>query len=271
MSKTWTEYINEWSTHLTAGGRAPGTIKLRVAHITNVSIALGVVTPIDVDSPALERFIARDDWSPATKRSYRSTITTFFRWLHARGYVEADPSASLPTVLQPRQLPRPAPESATHTALRVLDDRTRLMVALMALCGLRRAEVAALHTSALMDSIHGPVLRIIGKGGHARMVPVPGWIAADLKARRGWVFPGQIDGHLSPRRVGELVRDALPGDLTAHTLRHRYGTIAYGRSRDIRAVQELMGHAKLETTAAYVAVDAEERLRAAESAWTCTG
>lgn len=73
-----------------------------------------------------------------------------------------------------------------------------------------------------------------------------------------------VSGHLSARRVGELVAEALPGRWTAHTLRHRYATLAYQRTGDLRAVQELLGHAKPETTARYTLV-APPTLRAVAS------
>ena len=124
-----------------------------------------------------------------------------------------------------------------------------------------------MHSSRLLDTIHGPAIHVTGKGGHERVVPCPGHLANAIRQRRGWTFPGQIDGHLSPRRVGELVADVLPGALTGHTLRHRYGTTTYRESGDIRAVQELLGHARLDTPALYVDVDAAAMAAAAAGAW----
>lgn len=70
------------------------------------------------------------------------------------------------------------------------------------------------------------------------------------------MFPGRIGGHLSPRRVGELVNEALPGAWTIHKLRHRAGSRWWATSgRDLASVQDLLGHADPKTTRVYVATD----------------
>lgn len=78
----------------------------------------------------------------------------------------------------------------------------------------------------------------------------------------GYLFPGTDDGHLSPRWVGKLMARALPDHWTAHTLRHRFATRAYRGSRNLRAVQLLLGHSSVATTERYTAVDDDE-IRAA--------
>lgn len=70
------------------------------------------------------------------------------------------------------------------------------------------------------------------------------------------------------RRVGELVGGVLPPGVTAHALRHRFATVVYARSRDIRAVQTLLGHAKLDTTMVYVGVSDASTTTAAATAWS---
>ena len=78
--------------------------------------------------------------------------------------------------------------------------------------------------------------------------PVPGAAAAG-----GWLFPGQVDGHLSPDYVGTLLRRLLGRGYSAHTLRHRFASRAYAGTRDLLAVQNLLGHSKPETTQRYIA------------------
>ena len=79
---------------------------------------------------------------------------------------------------------------------------------------------------------------------------------------RGYLFPGRDNGHLSPRYVGKMIRDLLPGDWTMHTLRHRFGTRAYALTSDLLLVQEMLGHASPTTTRRYVEYD-RARMRAA--------
>lgn len=267
MDLNWTELERGWRQHMHAGGRATGTVELRSAHLRAAARHLRK-PPATVTTADLTDYLTARHWSPATMRSVRSSLRGAFEWAHAAGHIADDPTAGLPTVLQPRPVPHPASEAATNAALRTIDPRTRLMVELMALAGLRRGEVATMRGDAVTDRPGGPAIRVTGKGGHTRIVPIPGHVAAAIRARgAGWTFPGQIDGHLSPRRVGDLVRDVLPSGVTAHSLRHRYATAVYARTRDIRAVQALLGHARLDTTMVYVAVDDDATTRAAATAW----
>lgn len=116
----------------------------------------------------------------------------------------------------------------------------------------------------------GDSLRVIGKGGHVRVVPLPDGLASALRDHAGGsglVFPSpQRPGQpLTAGHVAKLVTAYLPRGLTMHTLRHRCGTVAYAATRDLRAVQELLGHAKPETTARYVQVP-DDAVRAAVTA-----
>jgi len=80
----------------------------------------------------------------------------------------------------------------------------------------------------------------------------------------GWLFPSSWDHGkpLTPIYVGEIVADALPQGWSMHKLRHRFATRAFRGSRNIRAVQELLGHASVATTQRHTATDSDE-LRAA--------
>lgn len=95
-------------------------------------------------------------------------------------------------------------------------------------------------------------LRVLGKGGHERMVPLPEQLVTEIQRRpQGYLFPSPRGGHLTPHHLGKVVSANLPGELTTHTLRHRCATVAYAGTLDLRPVQELLGHAKPETTAIY--------------------
>lgn len=137
---------------------------------------------------------------------------------------------------------------------------------LAAQCGLRRSEIARTRREDVEPDLVGYALRVAGKGGHVRLVPLPDDLAAAILDRGpGWLFPSSHGGHLTPHHLGKIVSRHLPPGFTTHTLRHRCGTVAYRETRDLRAVQELLGHAKPETTAIYTQVP-DGALRAAIAA-----
>lgn len=137
------------------------------------------------------------------------------------------------------------------------------MVMLAAYAGLRRAEIARAHTSWIVAD--GLVVR--GKGGRVRHVPLhPSVGGRLLQLPPGYVFPGKIDGHLSPDRVGHILSKLLGPGWTGHTLRHRFATLGYAEERDLLAVQQLLGHSKPETTARYTQVDEQSLTRAVMAA-----
>lgn len=142
------------------------------------------------------------------------------------------------------------------------------MLVLAAEAGCRRAEIAAARREDLEIGVKGACLRIVGKGSHARMVPISDSLARLIADRpAGWLFPSTVAGqHLAPAYVGQLMSALLPGDWTAHTLRHRFATAAYAVDHDLRAVQELLGHASVATTQVYTAVPDGAKRRAASGA-----
>lgn len=71
------------------------------------------------------------------------------------------------------------------------------------------------------------------------------------KSGSEWVFPGRWSGHTSPETVGAALGDLLGAGWSAHSLRHRFATLAYRAQRDLLTVQRLLGHSKPETTARY--------------------
>ena len=137
------------------------------------------------------------------------------------------------------------------------------MVRLAGQIGLRRAEVARCRREDFERGFEGWSVRVVGKGGHTRVLPVPDDLARTVaRMPWGWLFPNGHGSHLSPDYVGRLLSRDLPRGYSGHSLRHRCGTTAYAATRDLLAVQALLGHARPETTAGYVALP-EDSVRAA--------
>jgi integrase/recombinase XerC len=140
-------------------------------------------------------------------------------------------------------------------ALAQAEPRTRLMLRLAAEAGLRRGEIAQIRDTDIVDGIGGPQLLVHGKGGKARVIPISPDLGKRITEKPGWLFSDGLGGHIGARRVGVLCSEALPGEWTLHTLRHRFATRAYRGTRNLRAVQIILGHASVATTERYTAVD----------------
>lgn len=258
--------LEKWGDYLTAAGRPATTRTLRLYHLSRLA-ADYPAGPASVDVDELVTWLASHDWAPNTRRSYRASLRAYWAWANATGRQNTSPAALLPVVTIPRSQPRPTPEIAYRTALIRADERARLAIRLAGQCGLRRGEIARLRGEDLEQDLLGWSLRIAGKGGHVRMVPVEDDLASRIRERGpGWIFPSSHGGHLTPHHLGRIVSAHLPGNLTTHTLRHRCGTVAYAATKDLLAVQELLGHAKPETTRLYTAIprdDVRAAMRAA--------
>ena len=250
-----------------AAGRSRGTVELRRHQLRRLAAAYPA-GPGALRERDLVRWLASHDWSRETLRSHRAALVGYFAWAARLGLVTRSPAEGLPPVAARPPMPKPAAEAAVMAGRSGPDGRTRLMVALGAFAGLRRAEIATSRGDWLIETPGGWALLVRGKGGRLRLVPVPNWLAAEISAvGPGWLFPGAVDGHMSPAWVGKLVGRALPAGVTCHQLRHRFATRAYAGSRDLLAVQQLLGHTKPETTAAYVALASDSLRVTAQAAW----
>lgn len=259
--RTWAAAIEEFLVHLEAGGAAAGTIKLRRTYLNRLAASQPDLT--HVTTASIERWLARPDWKPETRKSARASATTFFAWASRRGLVPGDPAEHLPPVRIPDCDPRPAPrdvvKATCQQAASTGDPRDPLMVQLALLCGLRVREVARVHS----DDVEGDQLRIRGKGGRARLVPLPPVLLLALRNRKGYLFPGREDGHLSTAYVQKKIQRLMPRGWTPHTLRHAAAEAVYEESGcDLFATQAFLGHSKPETTKRYVPVN-RKRMRSA--------
>ncbi|WP_375552901.1 tyrosine recombinase XerC [Roseovarius mucosus] len=216
------------------------------------------------------------DVGPRSLARKLSAVKSFYRWLSEREGFE--PTAVLATRSPKfqRKLPRPLSPEAASDMINTLDAqsltpwiaaRDQAVVTLLYGCGLRISEALSLTGA---DLPLGQVLRIIGKGGKERLVPViePARAAVAQYARlcpydiprNGPLFLGARGGALSPRLIQKVMEQAraqlgLPATATPHAMRHSFATHLLNAGGDLRAIQELLGHASLSTTQAYTGVD----------------
>lgn len=254
MQWGWGMAIDAYLLYLAAGGSPSTTIELRGYQLRRLARALPS-GPLSVETADLVDWMAARGWSPSTLRSHRQTFIGFFGWMVDSGARSDSPATGLPTVKPPPPSPRPVGHDAYLMALELAPPRERLMLRLAGELGMRRSEVAQVHRDDLVQDLTGWTLVVHGKGGKRRLLPLPDSIAHDLLAEDpGWLFPGRVDGHISPAWVGKIVARLLPEGYSMHKLRHMFATDAYGVDRDLFTVQDLLGHASPTTTRAYVLV-----------------
>ncbi|QGX99306.1 tyrosine recombinase XerC [Roseovarius faecimaris] len=216
------------------------------------------------------------DVGPRSLARKLSAVKSFYRWLSEREGFEPTAVLSTRSPKFQRKLPRPLAEDAAREMIATVEmqsatpwvaARDQAVVTLLYGCGLRISEALGLTGR---DMPLGEALRIIGKGGKERVVPVipaaQDAVAAYLRlcpyepAPDDPVFRGVRGGPLSPRAVQKVVERTrlqlgLPASATPHAMRHSFATHLLNAGGDLRAIQELLGHASLSTTQAYTAVD----------------
>ncbi|MEO0753087.1 MAG: tyrosine recombinase XerC [Pseudomonadota bacterium] len=206
-----------------------------------------------------------------------SAVKSFYRWLSERQGFDATPVLSTRAPKFQAKLPRPLTVDAAKDVIDLMDvqsatpwinARDQAVVTLLYGCGLRISEALSLKGR---DAPMGDSLRITGKGGKERIVPVitPAREAVAQYMRAAPfdfqpdapLFRGVRGGALNPRQVQKVVAAVrlqlgLPASVTPHAMRHSFATHLLNAGGDLRAIQELLGHASLSTTQAYTAVDA---------------
>ena len=261
----WRRSIEGWTDTLKAAGLSAQTIKSRRYKMVHLAALLMPSGPEDVTTEQIVQVFARRQWRPETRKAYRNTISSFFRWLHKSGRRSDDPSLDVPRVKKPHAHPRPCPDRYIAAAMEMATTSERLMIRLGAECGLRRGEIARVHSDDVVADNAGRSLIVRGKGDKQRIVPLPDDLAGIIMDARGYLFPGRFGGHVEESYIGDHISRLLPDGYAAHTLRHRFATTAYAATHDLFVVAELLGHESVETTEHYVAMP-DGRLREATAA-----
>lgn len=274
---SWSALIDAYCAWLASSGQTAATIRLRHRTLAQIARGLGKPPAAVTGDDLVNWFAHQEHWSRETRRNNRSTVRGFLAWAYEHSHVTEYLGNKLPSVRMTPPAPRPVPDPIISAALESCDLRTALMLRLASEAGLRRAEVAGVRTDDVTDTAGGCSLIVRGKGDKTRTVPISAALGRRIRAgaaghtpgapAHGWLFPAPIpDQHLTPEHVGAMVGCALPPGYTMHKLRHRYATTAYRASRNLRAVQTLLGHASVATTERYTAVDDDEIRQAAMAA-----
>ena len=217
--------------------------------------------------------------SPATVNRKSACLRSFYRHLRREELLDGDPAASIAPPRRGRRLPHVLSRSEVAALIEhpagtePIDLRDRALLELMYACGLRASEAIGLEVTDL--DLEELVLRAHGKGSKERLIPV-GRTAADTVRRylargRGRLVGGAVEPHLFVNyRGGALTRQGLykivdrhakavglADKMSPHTLRHTFATHLLAGGCDLRAVQEMLGHADVATTQLYTHLSSE--------------
>jgi integrase/recombinase XerD len=267
------------------GGHSTNTVESYLRDLQRVASyaeGQGVHDPASVTPSLLREFVftLKDlGLSPATIRRQVSAIRTYYRFLVAEGLVPIDPSDRLESPRRGRRLPPTLSVAEVEAMLQAADPdhplawRDRALIELGYGAGLRVSELCGLTLGDLR--FDEGVVRVIGKGSKERLVPVGrnviGTVSVYLHQVRPNLDRGKGRNRVLLNRRGEpLSRVGAWGvvkrlataagvtkPVTPHTLRHTFATHLLEGGADLRAVQEMLGHADLSTTQIYTHIDRE--------------
>jgi integrase/recombinase XerC len=271
------------------GGLSPASVRAYSTDIDRFAqwaSRSGAEGPTDVDRIVLRRYLAflsTRRYSKATIARTAASLRSYFQWCAKRGLVGADPSARLSAPAPDSRLPRvlghaeldqllePAPDPDAGQPDEV-DRRDDAVLELLYGSGLRVAELCGLDVGDL--DLARRVVTVTGKGAKQRQVLIhdrcanalEDWLGGPRMAMAGPESPAEAlfynrrGSRLGPRDVRRLLDRRSPVPTHPHALRHSFATHLLDGGADLRVVQELLGHASLQTTQVYTHVSKERLL-----------
>ncbi len=226
--------------------------------------------------------LAQQGRKPRSAARLLSCLRQFYQYLLRRGLIQEDPSARVESPKLGRPLPKSLSESEVEALLGAPDTRDargyrdRTMLEVLYASGLRVTELVTL-TPSQVSLIQG-VVRVLGKGGKERLVPLgeeaSAWLRDYVRGPRSELLGHRVSDYLFPTSRSECmtrqafwllikryaVEAGVVKPLSPHTLRHAFATHLLNHGADLRVVQMLLGHSDLSTTQIYTHV-ARERLK----------
>jgi integrase/recombinase XerC/integrase/recombinase XerD len=202
-------------------------------------------------------------YKPKTLHRMISTLSSFYRYLYTQGAVLANPMVG---VERPRIKDQELKYLKHSQVIRLIDsipdERDRLIIRTIYATGVRVSELAGINIEDIDFDEH--TIRIRGKGGKIRMVFIDNETLSALGAFignriSGPLFPGQQGKNISSRTIQHIFRKYAPAGITPHKIRHSYASELYRRSKNLRVVQENLGHSSIKTTEIYLHTDLDER------------
>jgi integrase/recombinase XerC len=285
--------VADWLAELAEQRRlSPHTVSNYRRDLGRLLVAAEEIPLAQLQNLHIRRFVAQLHGQGLNGRSLARLLSAwrgFFAWLGERGAVPANPCLGIRAPKSPRLLPKALSVDETARLLQpvdnddpVLEARDTAMFELFYSSGLRLAELAALDCAALESALNEGEIRVLGKRAKLRLVPVGSHARQALAAWAGVreqlaepgepaLFVGQRGRRISHRvieqRLGRrAVLLGLPRHVHPHMLRHSFASHVLQSSGDLRAVQEMLGHASIASTQVYTHLDFQHLAKVYDSA-----
>lgn len=261
--------LQEWMLWQLAARLSEPTVNERVRVIAQFAVespnGAAFAQPIDI-----VRWLAKHtEWSSSTAATYHSYLRAWYNWLAVMDYRANNPMIKIATPRYPERVPRPVSDDDLVLLLTTpMHHRTRVMILLAALAGLRVSEIARVRGDDV--DVKMPRMHVIGKGGKRSWLPLHPLLvdASSTMPRRGWWFPAnsrRLGDHVLGKSVSDIIGQAMRRSGargTPHGLRHWHGSTLLEDGADLRTVQELLRHKSVATTQIYTRVTDERRTAA---------
>ncbi|MBS1226788.1 MAG: tyrosine recombinase XerC [Proteobacteria bacterium] len=253
-------------------------LRVLAESVAELSVQPGSLTLATIESHHIRRFIAQLHARGLGGRSLARMLSAwrgYYRWLGRRGDTQHNPADGVRAPKSPKALPKVlSPDEANRlldcSSDELIDVRDQAMFELFYSSGLRLAELAALDVDCLADLVAGEV-RVLGKRSKLRLVPVGSQARAAVAAwalrrvelaaiEESALFVGSRGRRINPRVIEQRLKrralaQGLPTSVHPHMLRHSFASHVLQSSGDLRAVQEMLGHASIASTQVYTHLD----------------
>lgn len=224
-------------------------------------------TSVDVSPVIVNDFLAfvssMQTYKPKTFHRIISTLSSFYRFLSTQDVVSINPLLGID---RPRIKQQEIKYLKHNQVLRLIDSiddpRDKLIVRTIYATGVRVSELCNMNIEDIDFDEH--TIRIRGKGDKIRLVFVDEDTLAEIlkfvgTRITGPLFVGQQGKHISSRAIQHIFKHYAPSGITPHKIRHSYASELYKRSKNLRVVQENLGHTSIKTTEIYLHTDIDER------------
>jgi integrase/recombinase XerC/integrase/recombinase XerD len=266
--KSYVEILNRFARYVWLRRHRPDRITYQWKDLAAARVDTEVEVPNSWVSDFLSFLTSLRRYHPRTLHRIISTLSSFYKFLRLQGVVEANPVADMerPKV-KGQELVYMKHSQVLELLGAIPDLRDRLVVRTIYATGVRVSELSGIQVKDIDFASH--TIRVKGKGGKIRIVFMDGETLEEIRAfigdrREGPLFPGQMGKAISPRTIQFIFRKYAPPGITPHKLRHSYASELYSRSKNLKVVQENLGHSSIKTTEIYLHTDVEERKKVYE-------